>query len=106
VVSPAVAAANDLETSRGLLVVQTVDGGPADSALRSSSDVEIVDGRRIAVGGDVIQAIDGRSLATGEDLGSYLALNTRPGDTVELRILRDGSEQTVGVKLGARPESR
>ena len=105
-VSPAVAAANDLETSRGLLVVRTVDGGPADSALRSSSDVEIVDGQRIAVGGDVIRAIDGQSLATGEDLGSYLALNTRPGDTVKLRILRDGNEQTVGVELGARPTSR
>jgi len=106
VVSPAVAAANDLETSRGLLVVRTVDGGPADSTLQPSSGVEIVDGQRIAVGGDIIRAIDGRSLATGEDLGSYLALNTRPGDTVELRILRDGSDQTVGVELGARPESR
>lgn len=106
VVSPAVAAANDLETSRGLLVVQTVDGGPADSALRPSSDIEIVDDQRIAVGGDVILSIDGQSLATGEDLGSYLALNTQPGDTVELRVLRDGTEQTVGVELGARPESR
>ncbi|WP_247729173.1 S1C family serine protease [Halovivax limisalsi] len=102
-VSPAVAEANGLEESTGLLVVETVSGGPADGALRPSSNVRVVDGERVPVGGDVIRAIDGTEVATSEDLGSYLALRTRPGDAVSLSILREGREDTVEVDLGVRP---
>lgn len=102
-VSPAVAEANGLDEPTGLLVVETVSGGPADGVLRPSSTVRVVDGQRVPVGGDVIRAIDGTDIATSEDLGSYLALQTTPGDTVSLSILREGSERTVDVDLGVRP---
>jgi len=102
-VSPAVAAANELSASRGLLVVRLADGGPADGVLKSSTDIASVDGQRVPVGGDVILGVDGRRVETTEDLESYLALHTRPGETVELRLLRDGTETTVSVELGTRP---
>ncbi|WP_251341403.1 S1C family serine protease [Haloplanus halophilus] len=101
-VTPRLAAANDLDEPRGLLVVDVAPGGPAAGALRSS-DPELIDGEGVPVGGDVVLAIDGRATDTTEALGSHLALRTRPGDAVSLTVLRDGSERTVEVELGARP---
>ena len=36
-------------------------------------------------------------------LVSYLARNTRPGDSVNLTVWRDGQQVTVPVELTARP---
>jgi len=102
-VTPQIAAANDLDEPRGLLIVSIAPDGPADGVLRPSDDAETVDGERLPVGGDVMLAVDGTRTDTTEALGSYLALETRPGDTVSLTILRDGEERTVEVELGARP---
>ncbi|WP_408958248.1 S1C family serine protease [Natrinema sp. 74] len=105
-VTPDVATANDLEEPEGLLVVEVVDGGPAEGVLEPSDDVRYTGRGGVPVGGDVLLAVDGTELTTEEDLGSYLALETRPGDTVELTVLRDGSERTVTVELGTRPTRR
>ncbi|WP_136687814.1 S1C family serine protease [Halorhabdus amylolytica] len=102
-VTPAIARANDMSDPRGLLIVRAVRGGPADGVLQPS-DIEFVNGSRLPVGGDVILSVDGVEMTSFEDLASYLALQTRPGDTIQVRILRDGSEQTVEMKLIARPE--
>ncbi|MFB6085591.1 MAG: S1C family serine protease [Halodesulfurarchaeum sp.] len=102
-VTPTDARANELDVPRGLIVVQTVEGGPVDGVLQESR-VGIVDGERVPVGGDIILAVDGKTMESFEDLASYLALHTRPGDSIALRLLRDGSERTVEVTLGTRPE--
>ncbi|WP_115864350.1 S1C family serine protease [Halorussus litoreus] len=102
-VTLALADANDMTEARGLLVTSVASDGPAADVLRPS-ETELVDGTRMPVGGDVLLAIDGTRLPTTEDLGSYLALQTRPGDVVEFDILRDGSRQTVEVELGVRPD--
>jgi serine protease Do len=103
-VTPTLAEANDLAQPRGLLVVQVMPDGPAEGILRPS-DPEVVDGERVPVGGDVLLSIEGTTTDTPEALGSYLALETDPGDAVSLTILRDGSERTVEVELGTRPNS-
>ncbi len=102
-VTPAIAEANDMGDPRGLLVVQTVRGGPADGVLQPS-DIELIDGIRVPVGGDVILTVEGVTMESFEDLASYLALQTRPGDTLDVTILRDGTEQTVELTLVSRPE--
>jgi S1-C subfamily serine protease len=51
----------------------------------------------------VVVAVDGTDVVTAEDLGSHLALRTRPGDVVEVTVLRDGTERTVELELGSRP---
>ena len=102
-VTPTVARVNDLPASRGLLVVGIAAGGPSDGRLEASSEITVVDGERVPVGGDVIRAVDDRSIETSEGLGSYLALETSPGETVDVTVLRDGREQTVQVELGTRP---
>ncbi|WP_049922912.1 S1C family serine protease [Halopiger djelfimassiliensis] len=102
-VTPAIAQAHDLEDPRGLLVVEATRGGPADGVLQPTNDVRLIDGKRVQVGGDILLAIDGTEITTSEDLGSHLALQARPGETVELTVLRDGSERTVELELGTRP---
>ncbi|SDX38570.1 serine protease, S1-C subfamily, contains C-terminal PDZ domain [Haloarcula vallismortis] len=102
-VTPTIADANEMSEPRGLLVVQTVRGGPADGVLQPS-DIEFVNGTRVPVGGDIILTVGGEPMRSFEDLASYLALQTRPGDTLEVTILRDGTEQTVELTLVSRPE--
>ncbi len=102
-VTPTVARANEMTEPRGLLVVQTVRGGPTEGVLQPST-LEFVNGRRVPVGGDVILGVEGTTMESFEDLASHLALQTRPGDTIQVRILRDGSEQTVELTLTDRPE--
>jgi 2-alkenal reductase len=55
------------------------------------------------VGGDVVVAIDGQTVGSFEDMLTYVALETVPGQTVELTILRGGQEIKVPVTLGKRP---
>ena len=102
-VTPTVAEANGLAEPRGLLVFRTVRGGPADGVLKPST-LEFIEGRRVAVGGDVILTIDDRPMKSFEDLASYLALHTQPGETIQLTILRDGSRKAVELELASRPE--
>ncbi|MFC7073514.1 S1C family serine protease [Halovenus rubra] len=102
-VTPTVAAANGMNEPQGLAVVQRVRGSPADGVLRPGT-VEFVDGSRVPVGGDILLAIDGGAVHTIEDLASYLALQTRPNETVELTVLRDGTKEIVETTLIARPE--
>lgn len=102
-VTPAIAEANDLEEPDGLLVVSVAPEGPASGVLRES-ETELVDGQRVPVGGDVLLNVGGTRLRTNEDLGTYLSLNARPGETVTFDIHRDGSRQTVELEVGSRPE--
>lgn len=103
-VTPAVAEANDLPEARGVIVVEVLSDGPSAGTLAGSDGERVVDGRTVPVGGDVILALDGEPVRTMEALSSYLVLETRPGDTVEVTVLRDGAERTLDLTLGERPE--
>jgi S1-C subfamily serine protease len=51
----------------------------------------------------VIRALDGEPTPTQARLAAHLAVRTSPGDTLDVRVVRDGSERTVSLELGARP---
>lgn len=104
-VTEIVARANDLQKPRGLLVVETAEGSPAADVLQASDSTEQVAGFEVPVGGDVILAVDGTQISTRQDFLSYLFLQTSPGDTVSLKIRRNGNRQTVQVDLAAREAS-
>ncbi len=57
-VTPSVARADDVSEPRGLLVVQTVPGGPADGTFQPS-EIGFVGGSRMPVGGDIVLAVEG-----------------------------------------------
>ncbi|WP_423997314.1 S1C family serine protease [Halorubrum trapanicum] len=103
-VDPLLAAGNDLPDASGVYVADVVADGPADGVLRGSDGETTVDGATVPTGGDVIVALDGAEIADNPDLSRYLALETDPGDTVAVTVVRDGDEETVDVTLGERPE--
>jgi S1-C subfamily serine protease len=103
-VTPAVAKANDLDATRGILVVDVLPDGPADGTLQGSDGGTTALGQSVPTGGDVIVALDGREILTQAGLASYLATEKRPGETLDVRIVRDGRERTVSFELGARPD--
>jgi putative serine protease PepD len=54
--------------------------------------------------GDVITAIDGTTI-TGPDAVANAIANQRPGDTVNVKLIRGGREQTLKLTLGTRPDT-
>jgi len=103
-VDPLLAAGNDLSEARGVYVVEVTDGGPADGVLRGADGETTVEGATVPTGGDTVVALDDAPIAESADLSQYLALETRPGDTVAITVARDGDEETLDVTLGARPD--
>ena len=97
-VTPEVAAANDLERATGVAVVETVAEGPADGVLEPAT---WTDG--VPTGGDVLVAVDGHPIRGQEDLSRHLMLQTRPGETVSLTVIRAGERVDLQVRLGDRP---
>jgi len=82
------------------------EGGPADEAgLRGSTETVEIKGRPLEIGGDIILAIDGTPVQDMDDVIVYLVKNTRPGQEVDLSILRSGQEQKLTVELGERPDN-
>jgi S1-C subfamily serine protease len=51
---------------------------------------------------DLIVAIDGEEVDESSDVRAVVA-GAEPGDTVEIRYVRDGEERTVTATLGSRP---
>jgi S1-C subfamily serine protease len=93
----------NLATDSGVLVQTVQPGSPAAKAgVRGGDPNANLDGSAIALGGDVIKKIDGRTVHSMDDVVSVI--NTKkPGDSVKLELLRDGSAKTVTLKLAQRP---
>jgi S1-C subfamily serine protease len=101
-VTPTVARANGLDEPRGVLVVE-VKAGPTRGTLRGCDRTVRIDDREIPAGGDVVVGINGHELRSHEQLMRYLITETRPGEPVELDVIRDGVERSLTVTLGERP---
>lgn len=92
------------ESTRGAYVLSLESGGPADKAgLKAGENTISIDGIDVPVGGDVIVAIDKVPVHHFDDVTAYLFTHTTVGQTVTLTVLRDGKQQEIAVKLGARP---
>jgi serine protease Do len=90
---------------RGVLVAEVVEGSPSrEAGLRGSDRLVGIEGLETRVGGDVIVAINAEPVDEFDDLVTYLARSTSVGDTITLTVLRGGEEETVQVKLAARPQ--
>lgn len=94
----------DLEEVQGFLVVDVVAGSPADEAnLEGGDRTVLIDGQEVKVDGDVIVGVDGLKVRNLNDLVVYIERNKVPGDTISLKIVRDGSKMTKALSLGRRP---
>jgi serine protease Do len=99
-VSPTVAEANGLEEPRGVLVVDAPSG-----PLHGSDATRRVRGREMPVGGDVIVGIDGTAIRSHEELQRHLIVETRPGEALDVELVRDGERVVERATLGERPRS-
>jgi 2-alkenal reductase len=104
--TPVLAKAIDLPGTRGAYIAGVSPGGPADIAgLQGASEEAVVDGRQLLIGGDVITKIDAQDVKSFDDLLIYIALQSEPGQEVELTVLRDGAPEIINLVLEARPGS-
>lgn len=101
---PSIVTYADLPVSSGLLVSQVRPGGKAEkSGLRGGTQRVQYGSSIIYLGGDVIIAVDGDPVHEYADLYSAL-IDTRPGDTVEVIVMRNGQQTVLEIELVTRPE--
>jgi serine protease Do len=87
-ITPAMASSFHLTDTRGALVGDVPTGSPAAGAGIHR--------------GDVITEVDGQRIEDSNQLKLRVSM-TAPGTMVHVKLLRDGKEQTVAVKLGELP---
>jgi putative serine protease PepD len=81
---------SDTANGEGAEIAQATPNGPAaDAGLQA---------------GDVVVKVDGQDVTGANDVASAIEDN-KPGDKVEVTVRRGGSEQTIDVTLGQRPDS-
>jgi len=98
-VTPLIAQANKLNTTRGVIIVEVLAGSPAQKAGIRGSTVS----NQIPVGGDVVVAVDGNVVRKIDDIIAYSEEFKKPGDSVTMTLLREGKKINVSVILGERP---
>jgi S1-C subfamily serine protease len=104
-ITPALASAVNLPVQNGVLVAEVVKDGPAGKAgLRGGSTEATIEGANFKLGGDIITEIDGKKIETMEELIEAVDA-ARPGDKMELTVLRHGETEQLDVTLGNRPDS-
>jgi serine protease Do len=74
---------------KGVEIRDVLENGPADKAGLKK--------------GDVVTQLDGKAMPDPAALAGAVA-DHKPGDELTFKILRDGKEQQVKVKVGKRPE--
>ncbi len=89
-VTPALARKLDLKQQRGALIGGVEPKGPADKAGLKS--------------GDVVFEIDGKPVADSRHLRLAVA-RTKPGESVRVKLLRDGSTKSLDVTVKELPGS-
>jgi len=105
-IDPALATALNLVDARGFLVVNVVEGSPAEKAgLKGSDETREVDGVEYPFGGDVILAVDGNVVRKIDDILIHLQRYKSVGDEMVLEVLRDGRVTNFVVELDERPNS-
>lgn len=83
------AEAMGLDISRGIIVGEVLDGEPADKAGLKEEDI--------------IVSVNGSEIRNWDAFRTKIA-SMKPGDEVDLGIIRDGQELSIVVTLGERSE--
>lgn len=97
--TPGLAALFGLPAKSGLLVQEVAFGGPAyQSGLRAGDRMVPLHDTVFVLGGDLIVGLNGKELRTALDLTAVL-LSSRPGDRVQLDVVRGDQHRTMTVVL-------
>ena len=86
--SPELASSLGLASVKGAIVDQLTPGGPAERA-----------GLRM---GDVVTSVNGQKVSSSAEMTRDVGL-AKPGDDIQLGVLRDGQTRQVAIRSGTRP---
>jgi S1-C subfamily serine protease len=101
--TPQIAHLFHLATTSGVIVATVRAGtGAAHAGLKPATDQVTVEGESWPAGGDVIVKVDGAPTATVEQLIDVIAAK-KPGDKIQVEVVRGASHKTLTVKLGRQP---
>jgi serine protease Do len=90
--------------TRGALLTEVTPNGPAANAgLKGGTQQTTASGEPVTIGGDVVIGVDNRPINKIADLLDYLNKDSKPGQSAQLVILRDGQKMAATVTLGTRP---
>jgi 2-alkenal reductase len=89
----------ELPQSSGVYILEVTPGSPADDAGLRGADLS---GLR-PLGGDLITRIDDMQVNNFAEFMGYLLTYKKPGDVVQIGIIRDGTEMEFELVLGNRP---
>ena len=104
-VDPELAEARGLNSSKGFLVVSVIEGSPAEQAgLVGVTETEEIDGREIALDGDIIISIDEKTVRKISDILVHLQREKSVGDEMVLTINRSGEIMELTMILEERPK--
>jgi S1-C subfamily serine protease len=99
------ARAVNLPVNEGVLVQEVAAGGPAEEAgIEGGTTSATIDGAEFRLGGDIVTRMDGKPIASMDDVIDIVNA-AKPGDELEVTILRGGDTRKVTVTLGERPTS-
>jgi len=103
---PEIAKYLKLKIERGAMIAEVVKGGPAEKAGLKGGNRKIQVGNMIAmVGGDIVTKVDQYDVKTNDELIHYIR-EKKPGDTVLLKVFRNGDFVDVKLTLGERPRKK
>jgi S1-C subfamily serine protease len=92
-----------LPVTSGVLVASVRPGtGAARAGLKPATDQVTVQGESWPAGGDVIVTVDGEPIGSVERLIDVIAAK-KPGDKIDVEVVRGSSHKTLTVKLGRQP---
>jgi S1-C subfamily serine protease len=101
-VTPPIAEVLGLQEASGFIIFSVERGSPAEMAgLKGGDRVEVIGGRPVVLGGDIITAVDNIKIQDAEDIQALLA-SKAVGDKVHFTLIRGKDVQNVDVTLGSR----
>jgi len=104
-ITPDLAELLNLEDSKGVLIMTVIKDSPADKAgLIGSSQSAIINEIEYNIGGDILLSIDGKEVREIADVLTHLQREKTVGDTLNLKVLRDGQLIDIILTLEKRPE--
>lgn len=92
-----------MPVEQGVMIVEVEKSSPAArEGLRGGTRVVRLGNLALPTGGDIIVAINDQPIRSTLDLMVYLETRTEVGQTIQIKIIREGQTQIVPVTLAAR----